>query len=295
VIQFHNTSGTLSYQEIGLPLASSTWQTFQAGFNVPLGVDTLTIFHLINTVGTLTTDDYSLIQTTNPNAYSKGLVSLTFDDGWQTNYSTAIPILNSAGLKSTQYIITNYIGDTADGYMTLDQIKSIYQQGHDVSAHTRTHVSLTDPTTDLQSEIAGSRTDLLGDNFSPVDSIAYPFGQYNATVQSVTKSAGFAGGRTVDLGFNDKSTNPLALTVQIVERGGVCGTDNAPATTLAQVKNWIDTAAATNTWLILVFHQTDNDPANCYGDSPSMLQSIVDYLKTSPVNVVTMSQGLRAQ
>jgi peptidoglycan/xylan/chitin deacetylase (PgdA/CDA1 family) len=292
VVEFHTAGNTLSYQEIGVPAASADWKKFQAGFNVPLGVTSLTVYHLINNVGVLTVDNFSLVQENNPGTFNKGMVSLTFDDGWQTNYDTAIPILNAAGFKSTQYIITNYIGDTADGYMTLEEIKTIYQQGHDIAAHTRNHLSLTDPTTDLQDEINGSRTDLLA-NFSPVNSIAYPFGRYNATVESVAQSSGFMGGRTVDLGFNDKSTNPYALNVQIVERGGVCGADNAPATTLDQVKNWIDTASATNTWLILVFHQTDNDNSNCYGDTPQTLQSIVNYLKTSNVDVVTVSEGLQ--
>jgi len=292
VVQFTASNGTLSYQEIGIPGASSTWQNFQAGFNVPLGVSSLTIFHLLNTAGTLTTDNYSLTQTANPNAFSKGMVSLTFDDGWQTNYDTAIPILNTAGFKSTQYIITGSIGDTADGYMTLDEIKSIYQAGHDIAAHTRTHPDLTTPGVDLQSEITGSRNDLLA-NFIPVDSFAYPYGRYSPAIESAVTAAGFSGARSIDHGYNDKSTNPLALTVQIVERGGVCGTDNAPVTTLNQVKNWIDTAAAAKTWLILVFHQTDNNNANCYGDTPSMLQNIVKYLKTSNVDIITVSQGLK--
>lgn len=291
VIEFQNTDSTLSYQEIGTPNASASWQNFQAGFNAPLNSTSLTIYHLLNTAGTLTVDDFSLIQTINPNAFSRGIVSLTFDDGWQTNYDTAVPMLNTAGLKSTQYIITGSIGDTADGYMTLPELQSIYQQGHEIAAHTRTHVDLTAPNVDLQSEIAGSRNDLLP-YFSPVDSIAYPYGLYNPTVQAAVTAAGFLGARTVDHGFNDKATNPLTLTVQIVERGGVCDTDNAPVTTLDQVKNWIDTAAATNTWLILVFHQTDTDTTNCYGDTPTMLQNIIDYLKTSNVNVETVTQGL---
>ncbi|OGZ78335.1 MAG: hypothetical protein A2528_00175 [Candidatus Staskawiczbacteria bacterium RIFOXYD2_FULL_37_9] len=293
VVQFALPSGALSYQQIGTPAASANWQTFQAGFNVPLGVASLTIFHLINSAGTLQTDEYSLTQNVNSNAFGKGMVSLSFDDGWRTNFNTAIPILNAASFKSTQYIITDSINDTANGYMTIDELKTISQQGHEISAHTKTHPDLTAPNVDLQSEILGSKNDLFSKGFSPVETFAYPFGRYNATVQDASKQAGFLGARTVDRGFNDKSTNPLALTVQIVERGGICDGDNAPATTLDQVKNWIDTTAATNTWLILVFHQTDNNSENCYGDTPQTLQSIVDYLKTSNVDVVTVSQGLR--
>ena len=111
--------------------------------------------------------------------------------------------------------------------------------------------------------------------------------------KQIIKNSGYWGARTVDAGFNDKSANPYTLKVQVVEKGGTCDGVVVPPTTLDQVKEWIDTAKASNTWLILVFHQTDNDNANCYGDTPAMLQNIVDYLKTSNVNVVTVSQGLK--
>src|SRR4029077_18988045 len=34
-----------------------------------------------------------------------GLVSINFDDGYQSIYDNGLPILDAAGLKSTQYII----------------------------------------------------------------------------------------------------------------------------------------------------------------------------------------------
>lgn len=294
IIEFHHSDGSITYQDIGAPAASASWQTFSAGFGVPAGVTTLTIYHLINAVGTLTTDDYSLTQTTNANAFGKGMVSLSFDDGWATAYTNAAPILNAAGFKSTQYIITNAIGDTANGYMTLNQITTLRDQGHDITAHTRSHPDLTTlSAADLQSEIQGSRTDLLNLGFSPVDSLAYPMGLHNSTVEQAVQSAGFKGARTVDFGFNDKATNPFQLKGAPVERGGACdGGGSAAPTTLADVKSWIDDAALNKMWLVLVLHQIDNNAGSCYGIPPSMLQSITDYLKTSNVDVVTVSQGL---
>ena len=37
---------------------------------------------------------------------NRGLVSINFDDGYQSMYDNGLPILDAAGLKSTQYIIT---------------------------------------------------------------------------------------------------------------------------------------------------------------------------------------------
>jgi len=291
VVQYHYENNTFSYEEIGTAPASSAWQTFKAGFNVPSGVDTLTIFHLINRLGTLTIDDYSMIKTENLNVFNQGLVSLTFDDGWQSVYDNAIPILDANNFKSTQYIITNAIGDTTNGYMTFDEINSMHQNGHEIGSHTRTHADLTSASADLQSEVYGSLSDLLI-SFNNVNNLAFPYGKYNPTVKSFIKDAGYLGARTVDFGFNDKSADKFALKVQIVERGGICGSDTAPLTTLDQVKGWIDEANSNKTWLILVFHQIDNNNSNCYGTTHQMLQDIANYLKTTNTKVITVSQGL---
>jgi len=292
VIEFHSSNNALTYQDIGTPGSASDWQTFSVGFSVPSNATSLIIYHLINAVGTLTTDDYSLVSSTNSNVLAKGIVSLSFDDNWASIYDNAIPILNAANFKSTQYIITDSIGDTADGYMTQAQVTAMYNQGQDIAAHTRTHPDLTTlSAANLQSEVQGSRTDLLNMSFTPVNSLAYPYGTYNSTVEQAVKNAGFTGARTVDSGFNDKSTNIYELKGTAVERGGSCDGGVTP-TTLADVKGWVDSAALNKNWLILVFHQIDNVSANCYGTTPTMLQSIVDYLKTSNVNVDTVSQGL---
>ena len=293
VAEFHNGNGTYTYIDLGVAPAASSWQAFTSNLNVPSGAATLTVYHLINAVGVLTTDNYSLVSGTNTNTFGKGLVSLSFDDGWASIYTNGIPIVNAAGFKSTQYIITNEIDDTANGYMSLAQINAMNAAGHDIEAHTRNHPDLTTlSAADLQSEVTGSRTDLQGLSFTPVDNFAYPYGQYNNTVISAAQTAGFSGARTVDFGFNDRSTNRYLLKGSSVERGGSCD-GGAAATSLADVKSWIDTAALNKTWLILVFHQIDNVNANCYGTTAAMLQSIVDYLKTSAVSVVTIDQGLQ--
>ncbi len=293
VAEVHNTDGSFTYLDLGAPQPGNAWQTFSASFNIPSGASTVTVYHLINAVGTLTTDDYALALATNGNAFAKGMVSLTFDDGWDSIYTNGIPIVNAAGFKSTQYIITNEIGQSADGYMTLAEINTMKSQGHDIEAHTRNHPDLTTlSAAQLQSEVAGSRQDLIGLGFSPVDNLAYPYGSYNSTVIAAVQAAGLSGARTVDFGFNDKSTNPFQLWGASVERGGSCD-GGAPVTTLSQVQSWIDSAAQSKTWVILVFHQIDNVNSNCYGISPSFLQSIITYLKTANVDVVTMTQGLQ--
>jgi peptidoglycan/xylan/chitin deacetylase (PgdA/CDA1 family) len=274
-----------------------TWDDLFGETNTTLVVSSANIsqsgykYHAVftNSAGSVTSDA-AMLKVTGPNSFDKGMVSLSFDDGWQSIYDNAIPILNAAGFKSSQSIISNYIG--TGGYMDQSEIDTLYATGHDIISHTKDHSDLTTLSTpDLQSEIYGSRDYLIKNVGKPVDSLAYPYDSYNSLIGQALLGAGYLSGRTVDGGFNDKSTDRFALGGQAVERGGTCD-GGQPATTLAQVQSWIDTAAANNTWLILVLHQIDNIDANCYGYTPEMLQSVVDYLKTSDVDVVTISEGL---
>jgi peptidoglycan/xylan/chitin deacetylase (PgdA/CDA1 family) len=57
-------------------------------------------------------------------------------DGYQSKYENGLPILDAAGLKSTQYIITQKVG--TGEYVTLDEVLQMYKNGHEIGAHTRT-------------------------------------------------------------------------------------------------------------------------------------------------------------
>ena len=115
-----------------------------------------------------------------------------------------------------------------------------------------------------------------------VDTMAYPFGDYNAAVQTIAQNAGYAAARGTDYGYNTPVTNKFALKVQQVDR----------TTTLAQVQAWVSEAAQNKVWLILMFHQIDADMNATLGITPEFLGQIVSYVSTVPtIDVVTVRQG----
>jgi len=296
-IQYNMGGGVYEYGKIGASAPSAGWQAFEGGFIAPAGAVSATIFHLINGVGSLTVDDYSLMAMDNPYAFDEGMVTLAFDDGWKSIYTNGIPILNDAGFKSTQYIYTDAVLGGFSDYMNAAEVVLLDSAGHDITAHSRSHTSLTTPpltSAQMEDEVDGSRYDLLTAPFGlpPVDSFAYPYGNYDAAAQQALREAGFVGARTVENGLNDKSTDRYALKAMPVQRGGVTPEEIVPPTTLAEVQAAIDTATASKTWLILLFHQIDSNGANAYGTTPEMLQDVVDYLTANGVSVITASQGL---
>ncbi|MFA5828832.1 MAG: polysaccharide deacetylase family protein [Candidatus Shapirobacteria bacterium] len=282
-VRYFHDDGTYTYVDIGNVVASADWSTFTGEITIPTDVHSITVFHLIESIGWIITDNYSLRQKAAPIPFSQGMVSLTFDDGWLSVYQNAIPALNAAGFKSTQYITTSFLGTT--DYMSVDNVLAMQISGHEIASHSLSHLQL--PTlneSQIRQEVSDSRVTLLGMGFSLVKSFAYPYGEYNDLILRITKESGYTTARTAvpfDSGYNYKHTDPFMLKNFSVEVD----------TTLDQVKTWIDTANQNKTWSILVFHQVDTSGGQ-YSISPTLLQGIVDYLTQTGTSVVTVSQGL---
>jgi len=213
--------------------------------------------------------------------FSQGFVSLNFDDGWLVTYQNALPILNKAGLKSTQNIITGEF-KYSSLYVSRAQVLVMQADGHEIGDHTKSHLHL-NQLTDAQEkrEITSSKNDLLLTGVKNLSTFDYAHGEYNDFIMTVLKESDFAGARTVNLGFNTKSTEPFLLKAQVVDAN----------TTLEQVKGWIDQAVRDKTWVILVFHQIDHS-GRTYSSTPETLQQIVDYLVQKNVPVRTNAEGI---
>ncbi|MBI2113126.1 MAG: polysaccharide deacetylase family protein [Candidatus Wildermuthbacteria bacterium] len=283
-VQFKHTNGSYSYQDLGALAPSEQWQEFSMPFSTPNNAASFTVFHVIKGVGFLEVDDFTLAKVPqNPMKFAQGLVSLNFDDGSKSAYQNAIPILNQAGFKSDQFIVSAYTGQAFPAYANTQEMLAMQEQGHVIGAHTRTHADLTKLSPDeARAEIEGSRNDLLSMGADPVSSFAYPFGSYNETVKQIVKDAGFIAGRSSDGGYNEKTQDIFALKRQPMTN----------TTTLLQAKGYIDKALADFTWVILLFHEVSTTN-NTYSITPSLFQEIVDYLKQKDVSPITVSQGIQ--
>jgi peptidoglycan/xylan/chitin deacetylase (PgdA/CDA1 family)/cell division septation protein DedD len=280
---YTNTDGTTTYRWVADLPPAANWTNYQTTFSVPYFVSTMTIYHAIVSNGFLIVDNYKLVDADSFMPFSQGMVSLDFDDGAITAYTSGLPIVSAAGYKGTFYIITSYVNNDSN-YVTSANILQMQAQGEDVEDHTQTHPDLQTLTqAQITQEIGGARTDLQNMGVTiPIDAFAYPYGDYNATIISVLQQLGFTGARSTDRGFNDKTTNPYILRAYSFEN-----TDS-----LAFMESLIDDAVRTKTWVILVFHTIDNSGSQ-FSTAPATLQTVVNYLKQNNVPVVTVSQGLQ--
>ena len=64
-------------------------------------------------------------------------VVFTFDDGGETFFTNAAPILEKYGCKGIFFISTKYIGTT--GFLIAEQVKALAERGHVIGSHSHTH------------------------------------------------------------------------------------------------------------------------------------------------------------
>lgn len=139
-------------------------------------------------------------------------IVLTFDDGWQSQYTYAFPLLKKYGLSATFFIFTNAIGHK--NFMTWDQVKEMNLAGMDIGGHTKTHpylTKITDPEI-LEKEITGGKQIIEEHIGHTIDTFAYPFGLYNASTTQAALSAGYRIARTSRPGIWHTEKSLLELT-----------------------------------------------------------------------------------
>jgi peptidoglycan/xylan/chitin deacetylase (PgdA/CDA1 family) len=281
-VQAHLVAGGYTYIDLMKLTPSASWKKAEDTFLIPAGVDSIVIYHILKEVGSLTTDNYKLVKLTN-GSFATGMVTLNFDDGPSSVYYNAIPILTAANVKSSHFIITEDRYTDPD-FMSIAQVLSINNNGvgNEIGSHTRNHLHLTQLTpAELDYEILGSKQDLASIGATPNSFFVYPFGDYNDVVKQKVIDAGYIGARTVHSGYNTKNSDKFALRDQHVEIN----------TTPAQIISYIDTAMATNTWLILEFHETDYS-GDQYSNTPETLQAVVDYIVANNIPIVSSGQAI---
>ncbi|MGH8671429.1 MAG: polysaccharide deacetylase family protein [Burkholderiales bacterium] len=128
-------------------------------------------------------------------------VIITFDDGYQDNYSGAYVALRERKLCATWFIVSGRVGGHADwmgpatnetAMLNASQLREFASSGMEIGSHTRTHPDLTVASEScIKEEIEDSKReleDLLGRG---IENFAYPYGRLNDGVADRVRRAGY--------------------------------------------------------------------------------------------------------
>jgi peptidoglycan/xylan/chitin deacetylase (PgdA/CDA1 family) len=137
-------------------------------------------------------------------------VILTFDDGYESNYTELLPILEKRGFKATIFMVGNDIGK--ENYMSWDQLMDIQHRGVEIGSHTANHLPLTSMSLDeARDEVKLSKLLMEWNGVNTIYTLSYPNGKYTAELLDMLKEEEYLAAVTGDAGLNTFETNPYLL------------------------------------------------------------------------------------
>jgi peptidoglycan/xylan/chitin deacetylase (PgdA/CDA1 family) len=148
-------------------------------------------------------------------------IVLSFDDGYLSDYTVALPILRRHGWAGVLNLIVNSV---RPGDITAGQVRALISAGWEIDAHTITHADLPPlGSAQLRHEVAGSRADLRKEFGQPVDFFCYPVGHYDARVIAAVRAAGYLGATTENPGVARPSQAFTLPRIRVDYGDGVSG------------------------------------------------------------------------
>ena len=179
-----------------------------------------------------------------------GIVSISFDDGYDSDYKTAREIMKDCGIRAaTSYVIADKVG--LPGRMSADQLAEMREvHGWDIAAHASTDLTTLDEA-EVRQEFETIRSFLLEHGYPEgAAHFALPMGRYNDLVLRNSQSY-FSSLRTIE-----NAPETLAPGDPFRLRVFYCGS----YTTESQVERALARCREYRCWTHMVFHRVDEEP-----------------------------------
>ena len=136
---------------------------------------------------------------------ARGMVGLTFDDGYASVLENALPELVRRGFTATVFVISDRLGGTNDWdagtpwpLLSAAQVRELSAAGLEIGSHSATHARLAGAGAErLAAEVRGSKERLSRAADAEVRGFAYPYGDMDATARRAVRDAHYEYGCAV--------------------------------------------------------------------------------------------------
>jgi peptidoglycan/xylan/chitin deacetylase (PgdA/CDA1 family) len=128
-------------------------------------------------------------------------IVVSFDNGYQSQYTQALPVLRSLGWAGNENIQLTGLPPSQGG-LSRRQVRALVAAGWELDTQGISHADLiTLDGQQLREQTAGARKTIQHRYGVPVNWFCYPSGHYDAAVVAAVKAAGFVGSTTVVPGW----------------------------------------------------------------------------------------------
>jgi peptidoglycan/xylan/chitin deacetylase (PgdA/CDA1 family) len=151
-------------------------------------------------------------------------VHITFDDGCESVYKHALPILEQLGIPSTVFVTLDenawifHEGEYFERRLSIEEIRACAAAGISIGSHAVTHRGLNEMRDDaVLHELTSSRETLSQWSGTDVVHFAVPLNFYNRRTLELCREAGYHTVCTSDNGTSNARTDPFKVKRFIVE------------------------------------------------------------------------------
>ena len=138
-------------------------------------------------------------------------IVLSFDNGYSSQYTNALPVLKRLGWVGVENIQLTGL-PVSQGGLSDAQVRGLITAGWELDTQGISHADLiTLGPTELHYQVATARQMLRQRYGVPVNWFCYPSGHYNPTVIAAVRAAGFVGSTTVIPGWASRAQDWFAL------------------------------------------------------------------------------------
>jgi peptidoglycan/xylan/chitin deacetylase (PgdA/CDA1 family) len=118
-------------------------------------------------------------------------IAITFDDGYENNYTYAYPVLKELNLPATIFIAPALVG--REGYLTWEQLIEMAESSVvSIGSHAMSHAYLVElPEQKLDIEISDSKRAIESHIRKKVYSFSYPVGTFSEYIKDKVRKAGY--------------------------------------------------------------------------------------------------------
>ena len=206
-----------------------------------------------------------------PNA---GVVSLTFDDGYQEQFSLAANTMAGLHMPGTAYVMPDQIG--TPHYLSIDNLKDMKKYGWEIAAH---HALPFTEIADLPAEIVKIQ-DFLRPFGDGREHLAYPLGKQTPPIRKLVNEK-FLTARIA--GAGPETLPPcdwhLLRAVNVVHGNSV-----------DELMRYVKMATDDKMWVIFMFHHLSDAQTEDTYYPPGKFVEFLGRLKTSGVQVETVAE-----